>query len=122
MKVFFPVVLVISLSACETMNSMQEDISDFSDSLFSSEVDENAQDAFLKAQEAFNEADKAKQSKASLNAQQRSLWIALEDNYNRLAATPSRATEQESYFSDMTLADNVMSQSLQFIELIEKSD
>lgn len=41
-------------------------ISDFSNSLFSSEVDENAQDAF-------NDADKAKQSKASLNAQQRSL-------------------------------------------------
>lgn len=122
MKVFIPVVLAISLSACETMNSMQEDISNFSDNLFSSEVDESTRDAFMKAQEAYLEADTVRKKKASLNAQQRSLWLELEQGYNTLKAQPERATEKESYFSDNSLADNVMAQSLQFIQAVEASD
>lgn len=121
MKALYFSVLLLTLSGCQTMDAMQEDISDLSNSLFSSEdMSEESQDAFLKAQEAFYEADNVRKKHAQLNAQERSLWVELEDDYNILLATPSKATEKESYFSDSTLADSVMMQSLKFIELVEK--
>ncbi|KPM74828.1 MULTISPECIES: hypothetical protein [unclassified Pseudoalteromonas] len=123
MKALYFSVLLLTLSGCQTMDAMQEDISDLSNSLFSSEdMSEESQDAFLKAQEAFYEADNVRKKHAQLNAQERSLWVELEDDYNILLAAPSKATEKESYFSDSTLADNVMMQSLKFIELVEKGE
>ncbi len=123
MKVLYFSVLLLTLSGCQTMDAMQEDISDLSNSLFSSEdMSEESQDAFLKAQEAFYEADNVRKKHAQLNAQERSLWVELEDDYNILLAAPSKATEKESYFSDSTLADSVMMQSLKFIELVEKGE
>lgn len=123
MKFLFLTLSFILLSGCETVDSMQQDLTELSNSVFSSSEEQPAaEDAFFKAQEAFNEADKVKQRKASLNAQQRSLWIELEKDYNQLVADPSRSIEQVSFFSNVTLADNVMSRSVQFIELIEKSD
>ncbi|GGF09767.1 hypothetical protein NQU96_18680 [Pseudoalteromonas elyakovii] len=123
MKALYFSVLLLTLSGCQTMDAMQEDISDLSNSLFSSEdMSEESQDAFLKAQEAFYEADNVRKKHAQLNAQERSLWVELEDDYNILLAAPSKATEKESYFSDSTLADSVMMQSLKFIELVEKGE
>ena len=123
MKALYFSVLLLTLSRCQTMDAMQEDISDLSNSLFSSEdMSEESQDAFLKAQEAFYEADNVRKKHAQLNAQERSLWVELEDDYNILLAAPSKATEKESYFSDSTLADSVMMQSLKFIELVEKGE
>lgn len=123
MKALYFSVLLLTLSGCQTMDAMQEDISDLSNSLFSSEdMTEESQDAFLKAQEAFYEADNVRKKHAQLNAQERSLWVELEDDYNILLAAPSKATEKESYFSDSTLADSVMMQSLKFIELVEKGE
>ncbi|MGB0842307.1 MAG: hypothetical protein ACPGRR_08610 [Pseudoalteromonas shioyasakiensis] len=123
MKALYFSVLLLTLSGCQTMDAMQEDISDLSNSLFSSEdMSEESQDAFLKAQEAFYEADNVRKKHAQLNAQERSLWVELEDDYNILLAAPSKATEKESYFSDSTLADSVMIQSLKFIELVEKGE
>ena len=123
MKALYFSVLLLTLSGCQTMDAMQEDISDLSNSLFSSEdMSEESQDAFLKAQEAFYEADNVRKKHAQLNAQERSLWVELEDDYNILLAAPSKATEMESYFSDSTLADSVMMQSLKFIELVEKGE
>ena len=123
MKALYFSVLLLTLSGCQTMDAMQEDISDLSNSLFSSEdMSEESQDAFLKAQEAFYEADNVRKKHAQLNAQERSLWDELEDDYNILLAAPSKATEKESYFSDSTLADSVMMQSLKFIELVEKGE
>ncbi|WP_105180697.1 hypothetical protein [Pseudoalteromonas sp. T1lg21] len=123
MKGLYFSVLLLTLSGCQTMDAMQEDISDLSNSLFSSEdMSEESQDAFLKAQEAFYEADNVRKKHAQLNAQERSLWVELEDDYNILLAAPSKATEKESYFSDSTLADSVMMQSLKFIELVEKGE
>ncbi|KTG22456.1 hypothetical protein AUR67_02390 [Pseudoalteromonas sp. XI10] len=123
MKALYFSVLLLTLGGCQTMDAMQEDISDLSNSLFSSEdMSEESQDAFLKAQEAFYEADNVRKKHAKLNAQERSLWVELEDDYNILLAAPSKATEKESYFSDSTLADNVMMQSLKFIELVEKGE
>lgn len=123
MKALYFSVFLLTLSGCQTMDAMQEDISDLSNSLFSSEdMSEESQDAFLKAQEAFYEADNVRKKHAQLNAQERSLWVELEDDYNILLAAPSKATEKESYFSDSTLADSVMMQSLKFIELVEKGE
>ncbi|MCK8130409.1 hypothetical protein [Pseudoalteromonas sp. 2CM39R] len=123
MKALYFSVLLLTLGGCQTMDAMQEDISDLSNSLFSSEdMSEESQDAFLKAQEAFYEADNVRKKHAKLNAQERSLWVELEDDYNILLAAPSKATEKESYFSDSTLADSVMMQSLKFIELVEKGE
>ena len=123
MKALYFSVLLLTLCGCQTMDAMQEDISDLSNSLFSSEdMSEESQDAFLKAQEAFYEADNVRKKHAQLNAQERSLWVELEDDYNILLAAPSKATEKESYFSDSTLADSVMMQSLKFIELVEKGE
>ncbi|QPL43061.1 hypothetical protein IT970_00865 [Pseudoalteromonas sp. A41-2] len=123
MKLFYFSVLLLSLTACKTMDAVQEDISDIGTSLFSSEeMDESAQDAFLKAQEAFYEADRVRKQHSQLTAKERSLWLELEEDYKVLLATPSKATEKESYFSDTTLADGVMMQSLQFIELVESGE
>ncbi len=95
MKALYFSVLLLTLSGCQTMDAMQEDISDLSNSLFSSEdMSEESQDAFLKAQEAFYEADNVRKKHAQLNAQERSLWVELEDDYNILLAAPSKATEK----------------------------
>ncbi|OUS71798.1 hypothetical protein B5G52_10385 [Pseudoalteromonas sp. A601] len=116
---------LLSITGCETVDSMQQDVTDFSNDLFATATKgtkDDASDAFFKAQEAYSEAEKARKQKVLLNAQQRSLWAELESDYQKLVENPDTAADKESIFSDGTIADNIMTQSLEFIELAAKTD
>lgn len=68
------VISLLNITGCETVDSMQQDVTDFSNDLFATKgTADDASDAFFKAQEAYSEADKARKQTVSLNAQQRSL-------------------------------------------------
>jgi len=113
----------VALTGCETVESVQQDVSAFSDNLFSnSGSEEDAVNAYEKAQEAYLEASKVRKQTTSLNAQQRSVWAELESDYQKLVANPDSAADKESIFSDGTLAENIMTHSLEFIELTAKAD
>lgn len=117
------VMFFVALTGCETVESVQQDVSAFSDNLFSnSGSEEDAVNAYEKAQEAYLEASKVRKQTTSLNAQQRSVWAELESDYQKLVANHELAMEKESIFSDGTLAENIMTHSLEFIELTAKAD
>ena len=117
------VMFFVALTGCETVESVQQDVSAFSDNLFSnSGSEEDAVNAYEKAQEAYLEASKVRKQTTSLNAQQRSVWAELESDYQKLVANPDSAADKESIFSDGTLAENIMTHSLEFIELTAKAD
>lgn len=117
------VMFSVALTGCETVESVQQDVSAFSDNLFSnSGSEEDAVNAYEKAQEAYLEASKVRKQTSSLNAQQRSVWAELESDYQKLVANPDSAADKESIFSDGTLAENIMTHSLEFIELTAKAD
>lgn len=117
------VMFSVALTGCETVESVQQDVSAFSDNLFSnSGSEEDTVSAFEKAQEAYSEASKVRKQTTSLNAQQRSVWAELESDYQKLVANPDSAADKESIFSDGTLAENIMTHSLEFIELTAKAD
>ncbi|TGE81047.1 hypothetical protein C7Y70_14195 [Pseudoalteromonas sp. KS88] len=117
------VMFSVALTGCETVESVQQDVSAFSDNLFSnSGSEEDAVNAYEKAQEAYLEASKVRKQTTSLNAQQRSVWAELESDYQKLVANPDSAADKESIFSDGTLAENIMTHSLEFIELTAKAD
>lgn len=117
------VMFFVALTGCETVESVQQDVSAFSDNLFSnSGSEEDAVNAYEKAQEAYLEASKVRKQTSSLNAQQRSVWAELESDYQKLVANPDSAADKESIFSDGTLAENIMTHSLEFIELTAKAD
>ncbi|WP_394193427.1 hypothetical protein [Pseudoalteromonas atlantica] len=117
------VMFLVVLTGCETVESVQQDVSAFSDNIFSSSgSEEDIVNAYEKAQEAYSEANKVRKQTSSLNAQQRSLWAELESDYQKLVANPDSAVDKESIFSDGTLAENIMTQSLEFIELTAKAD
>ncbi|MDP2634210.1 MULTISPECIES: hypothetical protein [unclassified Pseudoalteromonas] len=114
---------LVALSGCETVESVQQDVSEFSNNLFASSGNkEDTVSAFEKAQEAYSEASKVRKQTTSLNAQQRSVWAELESDYQKLVANPDSAADKESIFSDGTLAENIMTHSLEFIELTAKAD
>lgn len=64
------VISLLNITGCETVDSMQQDVTGFSNDLFATKgTEDDASDAFFKAQGA----DKARKQTVSLNAQQRSL-------------------------------------------------
>ena len=102
---------------------MKQDVGTLSDNLFaSSSSEQDTLNAYEKAQEAYAEASKMREQTTPLNAQQRSVWAELESEYQKLVAHPELAMEKESIFSENTLAENIMTQSLEFIELTAKAD
>lgn len=119
----FLVIFFVALTGCETIESVKQDVGTLSDNLFaSSSSEQDTLNAYEKAQEAYAEASKMHEQTAPLNAQQRSVWAELESEYQKLVANPESAADKESIFSDGTLAENIMTQSLKFIELTAKTD
>ncbi|BDF95694.1 MULTISPECIES: hypothetical protein [Pseudoalteromonas] len=122
------IIVTVGLTGCKTIESVQKDLGSITSGLTGEQATpEQLQLAYEKAEQAFQEALTAynlidSESLADFDAEKvaeaKKIWQVLDREFDELRLSPEHALDSASLFSSDTVADEVMEQSLEVINLV----